>query len=229
MPRVNIQQYFNIHKEYVTRIQKFSGISKLKIRLPNFPEVLSENLVKFYIQSFENRECINSKNGGDLEAYNNKIEVKCFTSSGPTSFGPKESWSELYFLDAVNIFSTEIVKIYKCNLSNDSSIWQNLKINKDETFEDKCRKGQRPRINFSKLYDLLSDHIKVVFDGSVDSLLFSPFKKTEQFLKIPEMNNNLKDKSRKDLLDIARQLKLRKYSKLRKKELAELITASHTK
>lgn len=113
--------------------------------MPNFPEIISENLIKFYIQDFENRNCINSKSG-DLQINNSdgklpsKIEIKCFTSQGPTSFGPTEKWEEIYFLDAINIFENGIIKIYKCNLPNDSFVWQNLQFNKNETFLINVRK-----------------------------------------------------------------------------------------
>lgn len=58
-----IQKIFNIHKNYIYELNEIIKETKVKIRLPNFPEILSENLVKFYIQDFENRNCINSKCG----------------------------------------------------------------------------------------------------------------------------------------------------------------------
>ena len=46
-----------------------------------------------------------------------RIEVKGFTSSGPSSFGPKEQWDILYFVDGKNINKRKI-KIYEIKLSN---------------------------------------------------------------------------------------------------------------
>lgn len=70
------------------------------IRQPNSPEVISEYLTqKSYKLKFNDDV---SKKTGDINCGDKKIEVKCFTSKGPSSFGPKESWDELIFVDAIN-------------------------------------------------------------------------------------------------------------------------------
>jgi hypothetical protein len=90
-------------------------------RTQNFPDYISENITKFIINKIQNLKtsqnskepvgffnCINSKIG-DLEIINDneviKVEVKCFTSKGPSSFGPKEKWNLLYFLDATDFIN----------------------------------------------------------------------------------------------------------------------------
>jgi DNA (cytosine-5)-methyltransferase 1 len=194
-----IKKYFDIYKDYINQLKNVMNQNQIKVRFPNFPEIISENVVKFYIQDFENRNCINSKYG-DLEVNNHRIEVKCFASEGPTSFGSTERWKEIYFLDATNVLKDEIIKIYKCNLSNDSDIWKNLQFNKNETFEDKCKKGQRPRIQFNILYKLLENHIQLVFDNSIHILFINKnylFKENSLEYNKIDMNNHLMDQDNK--------------------------------
>ncbi len=148
-----INELLNIHIDYYKKIKELQKKSKINFRLPNFPESISENLVKEYILQIENRNCIKSLSGGDLQIINDKklkVEVKCFTSTGPTSFGPTESWDEIYFIDAINFINKEF-KIYKINLANNSNKFQKIKINANETYQDVCDKGKRPRIGFLQL------------------------------------------------------------------------------
>jgi hypothetical protein len=141
------------------------------MRLPNFPEGISENIIKEYINKIEKKKCINSQTGGDLEVYENdqikKIEVKCFTSNGPTSFGPSEKWNEIYFLDASNFLNKKF-KIYKISLSNDSDVFSNIKINSSKTYKDVCDEGKRPRINFVQLQKQLKEYVKLIYQGELN-------------------------------------------------------------
>lgn len=168
MDKQTTKQYLDIYTQYILKLKQLTKEYGVQLRMPNFPEGISENLVKFFIQDFEKRPCRNGS-CGDLESDHKRIEVKCFTSNGPTSFGPTETWHELYFVDARTIVEDGGVKIYKCAVANHSSIWQNLKMNKNETFGDKCKKGQRPRIHFFQLQTML-DTIQLVFDAHVDVL-----------------------------------------------------------
>ncbi len=166
-----LNEFFNLFYNYYVELDKFRKKNKLKIRLPNFAEGLSESIIKYFIINKEKRNCLPS-DSGDLVINNSspiKVEVKCFASNGPTSFGPKENWNEIYFLDATD-FINKNFKIYKCNFSNNSDVWKNIKINNKDTFNDVCIKGKRPRINFNNLKNQLGDNIKVVFDGKIDNL-----------------------------------------------------------
>lgn len=166
-----INELLDIHIDYVLKIKKFINNNKFKLRLPNFPEGISENIIREYISKVEKRECRKSQTGGDLEIYenkkSNKIEVKCFTSDGPTSFGPTEKWTQLYFLDGKD-FLNKNFKIYKINLANDSEIFNNIKINAEKTYKDVCKEGKRPRINFNQLKHQLADNIELVYQGNLD-------------------------------------------------------------
>ena len=118
-------------------------------RMPNFPEDISENIIRLLIEKEHNYTPEWIK-GGDLMYNNDKIEVKTFTSSGPSSFGPKESWKTIYFLDATKFLQNYYI-CYEVNLQNDDEKWKNIKVNKKQTFHDQCAQKRRPRISFSKI------------------------------------------------------------------------------
>lgn len=146
------------------RIKIYSS-KKKKNRLPNFPEDVSENIVKFIINDKLKISSTKSMLGCDLVYKNEKYEIKCFSSSGPSSFVPKERWDKLFFLDATN-FVDKKFKLYQINLSSDDEIWKNIKVNKFQTYEEQCTQGRRPHICFNLIKKQLSkDYIKCIFNG----------------------------------------------------------------
>lgn len=158
-----------IHTNYIKQIADFKKKTSCKLRFPNFPECISENIIKEFINKIERRKCVNSKIG-DLEITSNpkvKIEVKCFTSSGPTSFGPTENWNELYFLDATNFIKNKF-KIYKICHSNKSEIFSSIKINSTKTYLEYCEEGKRPRITFKQIKEQLKEEVKLVYEGDIN-------------------------------------------------------------
>lgn len=165
-----IQSLYNNFKNYVsTRINFYSKFEK-KQRNPNFPEDISENIVKMLISKYEKRKCIWDTSWGDLLCLDDDktIEVKCFSSLAPTSFGPSEEWHELYFLDATSYHSNHF-KCYKINIPHNSDIWEDVPVNKSQSLHDFRLEGKRPRITFKKLYLYLSEnypnYIEIIFDG----------------------------------------------------------------
>ena len=109
--------------------------------------------------------------GGDLMYNNDKIEVKTFTSSGPSSFGPKESWKTIYFLDATKFLQNYYI-CYEVNLQNDDEKWKNIKVNKKQTFHDQCAQKRRPRISFSKILPQLDkSDVKKIYDGNIMDII----------------------------------------------------------
>lgn len=121
---------------------EYHNSSKLheKIRKPNFPEDISENIVKLYVNDCEWKQ----KSGDLYSEINGKIEVKCFSSHGPISFGPKESWDILFIVDA-----TDFINSKSCDF--------NIKISKSQTFLDQILEKRRPRICWKKLYPQIKD------------------------------------------------------------------------
>jgi len=63
--------------------------------MDNFPSHISENIVKFALFKKYNIMPNWDTKTGDLDLFNLKIEVKGFSSTGPSSFGPTEEWDIL--------------------------------------------------------------------------------------------------------------------------------------
>lgn len=168
---LNNDKYFfellNNHINYyskIVKIKKKLNCGKI-VRQINFPEFISEYIAKSCYSTFYKKN-VEFANSGDLISDNKKIEVKAFTSLGPSSFGPKESWNELMFVDARKFYKRQF-KIYLIKLSNNDNKWKNIKINLNETYQEQCDKGRRPRIKFDNLCEQLSDEIEIVFNGSI--------------------------------------------------------------
>lgn len=142
---------------------------KKQIRNPNFPSEISENIVRLILDTkYDMRTTWNVKSG-DLACGDLKLEVKAFTSKGPTSFGPTESWDRLYILDCTK-YDVDKFICYEIPLSNTSKEWQNLEISKKNTFKDQSDAKKRPRITFEELQKHIKS-IKEIFNGSLDDLL----------------------------------------------------------
>uniref|UniRef100_A0A6C0ICN6 Uncharacterized protein n=1 Tax=viral metagenome TaxID=1070528 RepID=A0A6C0ICN6_9ZZZZ len=140
----------------------------VQYRLPNFPDYISENMVMRIIQQTDN-SCTRSCSGDLYSLLQGKIEVKCFTSVGPSSFGPKCEWDVIYFLDAMEWTNNHFV-LYKINLKNSSEEWKKIKINKAESYTDQCDQKRRPRLAWSLLYPQIREHTEIVFDGSFEDI-----------------------------------------------------------
>ena len=98
-----------------------------------------------------------------------KLEFKCFTSTGPPTFGPTEKWDQLYFLDAIDYHDYKF-KLYEVPLSNDSDEWKSLKVSKSQTFEDQADQGRRPRIVFDEIQTQLGERCKMMWEGDIRHL-----------------------------------------------------------
>lgn len=68
-------------------------------------------------------------------------------------------------MDAID-FINKNFKIYKVNLSNDSEVFNNIKINSNYTYQEVCKTGKRPRINFEELSKQLDKYMELVYKGS---------------------------------------------------------------
>jgi hypothetical protein len=177
-----LKKRFYQHKDYVLSTKKIIDETGLNIRLPNTPEDISENTAKFIIRSWVNDPTtkwsksskLNIKISGDLISLIEGIqEVKCFTSTGPLSFGPKEAWNVVYFLDFVNWLDNKII-LWRVNLSNTSDEWKSIKVNKNQTFDNQAEQGRRPRSGWEDIKKQLNEkHYEKVFDGSFEDI-FKP-------------------------------------------------------
>jgi hypothetical protein len=158
--------FLDKHKDYVS----FLIQSKIKIRLPNFPEHISESIVKFVIH-YSGDMSVSKMMSGDLVSITSgKQECKSFMSNGPISFSPTGEWNVIYFLDAREWINDRYI-VYKVNLSNHSEYWKNIKVNHTQTFEAQCVEKRRPRITWKSLYPQIEEFCEKIFDNSIKILL----------------------------------------------------------
>lgn len=162
-----LKSYINYTNDIIKLNKKLNN----KIRLPNFPSDISENLVKFSIFKKYERLPTWKNKSGDLNMDNECYEVKAFSNNKtPNSFGPSEKWDKLYFVDCCD-FKNYKFKIYEINLKHTSSYFKKIKINKNETYNEQCLNGRRPRISFDKLKDQIPKrYCKLIFNGLVKQL-----------------------------------------------------------
>lgn len=177
-----LKRRFYSHKQYVQDAIKIRDEIKLPIRLPNMPEDISENIVKMILYNhpgqFQDKTSKWTKSimkkgqkiTGDLVSEKEGTqECKCFTSDGPPSFGPQENWDVIYFLDARGWLSDKFV-LWRIPLSNKSTEWKSIKMNKNETHESQSAQGRRPRITWESLKPQIERHCQKVFEGSFDDI-----------------------------------------------------------
>lgn len=113
------------------------------------------------------------KLSGDLYSKNyNNIEVKSFTSNGPSQFGPNKKFDVLYFLDMRNFINNKII-LWKVNLNNLSDDFNNIKINKNQTMRQQMNQGRRPHISWENIYSQISKHCEKIYEGTFDNI-FNP-------------------------------------------------------
>jgi hypothetical protein len=153
----------------------------LPIRHQNTPEDITENITKFIIRKYENDEScvwckgIDKKYGltGDLYSNNydkmSPIEVKSFTSNGPSQFGPDKKFGVLYFLDLRKWLNNEII-LWKVNLSYLSEEFKNIKVNKQQTLGQQLLEGRRPHISWEKIYPQITEFCEKIYEGTFENI-----------------------------------------------------------
>ena len=149
-------------------------MSQKKRRNENFPADISENIAKFVIcNKYGIMPCWDTKKGDliiNKPGIFKQIEVKGFMSTGPSSFGPKENWDLLYFVDGQD-FIHKNFKVYEIKLSNKSEIFRNIKLSKKETYGNIADSGRIPHGCFYKIFKpQLGCHCKLIFDDHISKL-----------------------------------------------------------
>lgn len=160
--------YTHFKNYYMTRKTIYASKNK-KHRLPNFPEDISENIVKCYIQR-QHPSCRWNTEVGDLECDGKRIEVKCVNSSGPMSFSPTSYWDILYILKVISI-DQDTFELYECSLTPKDEKVQQLHVSKKETFQQQREQKRRPRIGFTQLQTQLQDDLRMVWSGTLFDLI----------------------------------------------------------
>lgn len=168
----------DVYSKYSSRLIQYG------YRRPNFPEGLSEQLALLCLENkYKYKKFMKGKTGDIVSNDNKKIEVKCFTSTGPISFGPTEKWDSLVFVDGTDYIKKHFI-VYEFPYSNTSLEIQQLLINKKERFCDQSKKGRRPRLCFDKFYIQHKTKLEIIFDGYV----MSNKEKVDIFLQIMPKN-----------------------------------------
>lgn len=164
--REALQVHFELFKAHALGIYEANRRFGLDVKLPNFPEAISENLIKFILHDHGDPTIRRKKTGqgrGDLISQKQgRIECKAFASTGPTSFGSKQEWDVLYVLDAQKFIDDRFV-LYKIGLPKNSDAWKSVYVSQKRTFDDFGK--ERPRMRWSALYPQIKEHTSVVFDG----------------------------------------------------------------
>jgi len=173
----DLRQRYTAFKNYVLSYLHLRPHVRKLIRGINIPEDISENIVKFIIRIIlADAECSWCKYlgmSGDLFSKKDGIiEVKAFSSDGPSSFGPRKKFDVIYFLD-MRKWLDDVIILWKVNLSNESSQWKELKMNKKEDHKAQSDRGVRPHIAWSKIYPQISEHCTKVYEGTFEGI-FTP-------------------------------------------------------
>jgi hypothetical protein len=167
-----LEEFLDKFIEYTHTIDNINnGLTKKKIRLPNFPSEISENIVKFCIKKIKKSYPTWDTPNGDLMDGATKIEVKGFSSDGPTSFGPNEKWDILYFVDCKK-YKKKQFDVFEIKLSNIDDTFRNIKLTSTTTYGEIADINQRGRLraSFSKFKSELGEHCNRIFNGTLNEL-----------------------------------------------------------
>jgi hypothetical protein len=137
-------------------------------RKTNFPDALSESI--FCLEM----NCGKILSATNLSGYstsfdcfdikrNKRIQLKCSASTGPSSFGPRSQYDEIYFMDIWN--NGEINGNFKIYKLNNVDI-DNVKVNKKQKLTDQQNEDRRPRFNIrAELIETLN--LKPILEGKI--------------------------------------------------------------
>lgn len=164
-------------KEYMLNCKNRYNKANMPCRLPNPPEHITENIVKFILRNIVGDKtvvwCKAIDVSGDLNSLTyGVIEVKAFTSDGPSSFGPTKKFSIIYFLD-MRQWLDNIIILHSINVTNESEEWKKLKVTISKTFEEKVNseESHRPHISFENiLKSIPADKVKTVYKGTFEGI-----------------------------------------------------------
>jgi hypothetical protein len=180
--QVVLETRYNMYRNNYIDTSEIIKKTGLPIRHQNPPEDVTENIVKFIINKYDNdTSCKWAKSikhktlkfSGDLYSDKYSIdmppEVKAFTSDGPSSFGPNKKFGVIYFLDMREWLNNKFI-LWKVNVSNDSPEWKNIKMNKTQTNEEQCKEKRRPHISWENIYSQIPEKCVKVYDGTFEDI-----------------------------------------------------------
>ncbi|MDB9759356.1 Bsp6I family type II restriction endonuclease [Candidatus Pelagibacter sp.] len=159
-------------KIFKSTFNKYKSINKVLkgklkgTRIMNFPEALSESV--FCLAMNCGKLLSAKKTSGystSFDAYDTarekRIQIKCSASSGPTSFGPRSEYDEIYFVDfKSNGLIDGTYKIYK--IENDDI--DSVKVNKNQSLVDQQKQNKRPRFEIRSQL-VVKKKLEPIFSG----------------------------------------------------------------
>jgi hypothetical protein len=187
-----LQKRYADYKNSVETTLKIIKETGLPIRNQNPPEDITENIVKFLIKNKENDAtvkwakavCLNGDLYSDNYDHEYPIEIKAFTSDGPSSFGPKKKFGVIYFLD-MRGWLKDVFILWKVNVSSNSPEWKQIKMNKTQTNADQCEEGRRPHISWDNIHSQIAEKCVKVYEGTFENI-FAENKITDENKITPE-------------------------------------------
>ena len=143
-------------KDFITLKEIFAEWVKINKKVTslggrglNVPDVFSEALYCIFFNAVRTNntahsyDCVNLDNGAGVQVKSASIANDC------TSFGPRSTWDELYFMDfATNGKIDGVIDVYCLDFALDDII---LNAKKNETFKMQQEQGRRPRLSLKKL------------------------------------------------------------------------------
>lgn len=153
---------------FITRINAGLHVGR-QIRAPHFPSEISESLVKFCLSKRTGILCDWNVVKGDLCLVDKRIEVKGFMSDAPMTFGPRENWDWIYFVDCRR-YADRWFTVYELRVSNTDARWRAIPVNLRQSFGDQCAEGRRPRLKFDRVLNAFAHSCVKIFDGTIDGL-----------------------------------------------------------
>jgi len=164
----NFTENNRIIEEMNKELLEYPNYKEKPIRNTNIPSDVTENIAKLAIRKAKNICPRWDRKPGDLRFKNRQIEVKCFASTGPSSFGPKEKWDILCFVDAMDYQKFKF-KVYLITLSNIE--FGRIKFSNTETYAQQCARKVRPRNQFANIKEQLNPtEIRLIFNGHISEL-----------------------------------------------------------
>jgi hypothetical protein len=176
-----LRQRYNGFKDSHINLLEINGTKKLGIRCQNPPEDITENIVKFIMINYDNDPtCKWAKSvGKNGDLYSEKYsadsppEVKAFMSNGPCSFGPTKKFGVIYFLD-MRLCIKDTLICWRVNVSDESPEWRQMKMNKNQTYEQQCNEKRRPHISWDNIHSQISEKCVKVYEGTFEGIFMQP-------------------------------------------------------
>ena len=160
-----------IFKSTFNKYRSLNKVLKDKLnatRIMNFPDALSESV---FCLAMNCGKLLSAKKASgystSFDAYDTvrekRIQIKCSASSGPTSFGPRSEYDEIYFVDfKSNGLIDGTYKIYKIENNDIDSV----KVNKNQSLVDQQKLDRRPRFEIRNQL-VVQKNLKPVFIGKL--------------------------------------------------------------